>query len=58
MRTPPTYVICRAAAVIITVLVLLLLGLGLGGRGPLDGLSGLTSHATGWLQGNSAVVNR
>jgi hypothetical protein len=58
MRTPPTYVICRAAAVTITVLVLLLLGMGLDGRGPLAGLSGLTSHAAGWLQGNSKVVIR
>ena len=58
MRTPPTYVICRAAAVTLTVLVLLLLAMGLAGRGPLHSLSGLTNHAAGWLRGNSGVVTR
>ena len=35
------------------VLLLLLFGLGLSGRGPLGGLGGVTSHATGWLRTNT-----
>jgi hypothetical protein len=58
MKMPPTYVIFRGAAVTITVLVLLLLGLGLSGRGPLDGLSGVTSHAASWLRVNTGAGNQ
>jgi hypothetical protein len=58
MKMPPTFVIFRGAAATITVLVLLLLGLGLSGRGPLDGLGGVTSHAASWLRVNTGPANR
>jgi len=53
MKIPVTFVIFRVAVVTITVLLLLVLGLGLSGRGPLGGLGGVTSHATGWLRTNT-----
>jgi hypothetical protein len=55
MKTPPTFAVFRVAAVTITVLLLLFLGLGLTGRGPLDGLGGVTSHAANWLRVNTGV---
>jgi hypothetical protein len=58
MRTPPTFVIFRAITVAITAGVLLLFGLGLGGRGPLNDLGSLASHAVSWVQDNTGVAIR
>jgi hypothetical protein len=58
MRTPPTFVIFRAAAAAITLLALLLFGLGLARLGPASSLGGLTEHATSWLRLNTGVGNR
>jgi hypothetical protein len=55
MRIPPTFVIFRVTAVTITILVLLLTAAGLSGRGPLDGLSGVTHHMESWLRLNTGV---
>jgi len=55
MRTPPTFVIFRAAAAAITLLILLLFGLGLARLGPASGLGGLTEHATTWLRVSTGV---
>jgi hypothetical protein len=55
MRTPPTFAVFRVTAAAITVLVLVLVGISLSGRGPLDGLGTVTSHAEHWLQVNTGV---
>lgn len=58
MKTPPTFVIVRAATSAITLFLLLLLGLGLAGHGPLDSLHALTSHAIDWLRSNTGLALR
>jgi hypothetical protein len=55
MKTPPTFVIFRAAAAAITFLIVLLLGLGLARLGPASSLGGLAEHATTWLRVNTGV---
>ena len=55
MKTPPTFVIFRAAAATITLLVVLLFGLGLARLGPASSLGGLAEHATTWLRVNTGV---
>jgi hypothetical protein len=55
MRTPPTYVAFRAAAVAVTVLVLVLFGMGLRGHGLLHGLGPVTSNVVSWLHVNTGV---
>jgi len=56
MKTPPTFVIFRAATSAITLLLLLLFGLGLAGHGPLGSLHALTSHAITWLQSSTGLA--
>lgn len=46
----PTFILFRVTAAVITVLLLLLAGLGAAGRGPLDGLGTVYSHAVNWLR--------
>jgi hypothetical protein len=58
MRTPPTYVAFRAAAVVVTVLVLLLFGMGLRGLGPLHSLGSVTRNVVSWLHVNTGVSIR
>ena len=55
MKTPPTFVIFRAAAAAITFLIVLLFGLGLARLGPASSLGGLAEHATTWLRVNTGV---